>query len=558
ARRVPPLRRADAPARMKTPRRRFLSVLGGALLSRAVRAEDALFSGTPAPDDPLELLYSRRLSFSGGEPLITVRVLEGRQQIVFIPKGPLTARVRSRSGEMTTAVAGGASGRWTLQLLESSQGAGASWVELEQLRYDDKQGLQKAREDWAAKRVAIRIATVGEAYGIAGHVVDTRKYSVLADGDGTEAAARQKAQDLQARLGLRVQIRRELATRPGARIELRDPRGNSAAIGESAVELRTDSGLTVEQVEYGMGYSFHGYEDRTCPERLFATVDGSGSLALVAAVGMERLVRGVVTSEIFARAHAEALKAQAVTARGEVLAKIGARHLGDPYLLCAEQHCQVYKGIAAEERGTDTAVDATRGEALFAQRKLVDSVYSAVCGGCTEDHDAVWGGPPDPSLRGRPDFDLKDPRMSLFVSGIGAALVSRFVRLDPVPSYCAISGVARPDKVRWKRTFTQHEVDDLCGSLNVGTVKKLMVEGRGVSGRARALKVEGSRASARVYGELAVRRLFKNLNSGMFVVEKTASDWAFTGGGWGHGSGMCQTGAIGRARGGATYREILG
>src|SRR5207248_9965064 len=278
---VPPLRRADAPARMKTPRRRFLSVLGGALVARALHAERDLFSGMPAPDDPLELLYSRRLSFSGGEPLITVRVLEGRQQIVFVPKAPLTVRVRSRSGEMTTAVAGGASGRWTLQLLESSQGAGASWVELEQLRYDDKQGLQKAREDWAAKRVAIRIATVGEAYGIAGHVVDTRKYSVLADGDGTEAAARQKAQDLQARLGVRVQIRRELAIRPRARIELRDPRGNSAGIGESAVELRADAGLTVELVEYGMGYSFHGYEDRTYPERLFATVDGSGSLALV-------------------------------------------------------------------------------------------------------------------------------------------------------------------------------------------------------------------------------------------------------------------------------------
>src|SRR5207248_880204 len=160
--------------------------------------------------------------------------------------------------------------------------------------------------------------------------------------------------------------------------------------------LRTDSGLTVEQVEYGMGYSFHGYEDRTYPERLFATVDGSGSLALVAAVGMERLVRGVVPSEIFARAHAEALKAQAVTARGEVLAKIGARHLGDPYLLCAEQHCQVYKGIAAEDPGTDAAVDATRGEALFASAeggsRLVDSVYSAVCGGFTEDNDAVWRG----------------------------------------------------------------------------------------------------------------------------------------------------------------------
>src|SRR3989449_8721795 len=104
-----------------------------------------------------------------------------------------------------------------------------------------------------------------------------------------------------------------------------------------------------------MGYSFHGYETRTYPGRLFATVDAYGSLALVAAVGMERLVKGVVPSEIFARAHLEALKAQAVTARGEVLAKIGARHLGDPCLLCSEQHCQGYQGVAAEEASTGAA-----------------------------------------------------------------------------------------------------------------------------------------------------------------------------------------------------------
>src|SRR2546422_5337099 len=309
---------------------------------------------------------------------------------------------------METVVAGGGPGRWTLQLLEGSPGAGASWVELEQLRYEDKRGVQGAREEWAAKGVAVRVATVGEAYGIAGHVVDTRRYAILAEGDATEARARRQTQELQARFGTRVQIRREIAVRPQARIELRDPRGNSVGIGESAIELRASSGITVEQVEYGMGYSFHGYETRTYPGRLFATVDASGSLALVAAVEMERLVKGVVPSEIFARAHLEALKAQAVTARGEVLAKIGARHLGDPYLLCAEQHCQVYKGVAAEEASTGAAVDATRGEALFAERngqsRLVDSVYSAVCGGGTGEKNAAWGGPPGPPPRGGAGF----------------------------------------------------------------------------------------------------------------------------------------------------------
>ncbi|HEY4882363.1 MAG TPA: hypothetical protein VII08_01880, partial [Myxococcales bacterium] len=172
---------------MNTPRRSFLSFLGGALLSRAVPAQDDLFSGAPAPDDPLELLYSRRLAFAGGEPLITVRVLEGRHQIVVSPQGPLTALARTDSGESRTAVSEGVAGRWTLQLLETAPGAGAAWVELEQLRYDDKNGLQKARDEWAARGVRVRVATVGEAYGIAGHVVDTRRYALLAEGDATEA-----------------------------------------------------------------------------------------------------------------------------------------------------------------------------------------------------------------------------------------------------------------------------------------------------------------------------------------------------------------------------------
>ena len=64
---------------------------------------------------------------------------------------------------------------------------GATWVELEQLRFDDKSAMQHAREQWAEKGVPVRVATVGEAYGIAGHVVDTRRYSILAEGDARDA-----------------------------------------------------------------------------------------------------------------------------------------------------------------------------------------------------------------------------------------------------------------------------------------------------------------------------------------------------------------------------------
>src|SRR5260370_19690631 len=108
---------------------------------------------------------------------------------------------------------------------------------------------------------------------------------------------------------------------------------------------------------------------------------------------------------MFPRAPFEALKAQAVAARGEVLAKIGTRHLADPYFLCAEQHCAVYRGISGETPTTNAAVDATRGVALFSpDGHLVNAVYSAVCGRHTETNEVLWGGLPDANTPGKPDF----------------------------------------------------------------------------------------------------------------------------------------------------------
>ena len=106
----------------------------------------------------------------------------------------------------------------------------------------------------------------------------------------------------------------------------------------------------------------------------------------------------------------EALKAQAVVARGEVFAKIGSRHFLDPYLLCASTHCQVYAGAGVENARTSRAVRSTRGELLFSGPRLVDSVYSASCGGHTEDNDIVWSDPPRKSLRGRPDMEPEEAK----------------------------------------------------------------------------------------------------------------------------------------------------
>ena len=94
-------------------------------------------------------------------------------------------------------------------------------------------------------------------------------------------------------------------------------------------------------------------------------------------------------------------------------------------------------------------------------------------------------------------------------------------------------------------------------------MQAMVVDERGVSGRATLLTLSGTLGATQLRGELNIRRQFGMLNSAMFLVEPErngtghVTGWTFRGGGWGHGVGMCQTGAIGRAEAGQSHRDIL-
>jgi SpoIID/LytB domain protein len=275
------------------------------------------------------------------------------------------------------------------------------------------------------------------------------------------------------------------------------------------------------------------------------------------AIPLEELLRGLVPSEIPAGAPREALRAQAVTARSNVLAQIGTRHLTDPYVLCSEVHCQAYRGVAAQAAATDGAVEHTRGEALFgkADRALVDTVYSAVCGGHGEDNDAVWPTAPNANLRGHPDLPARQAMR--WQGGLRDERRLRAFLASAPPGWCARARGVRKDRYRWERRLDPPALERIGDLLDVGRVVSLDVRRRGSSGRARALAVKGERGSAVVEGELRIRRVLDNLPSAMFVVERAGGALVLRGGGWGHGAGMCQWGAIGRAEAGQDYREIL-
>jgi SpoIID/LytB domain protein len=514
----------------------------------------------PADDEslpPPDALITRRLDFKNGSPLVPVRLMEGNSEVTLVGRGRLRFRL---PGTPERFVEGPPGMSWTVRRTSGQPAVIVARIQVLEVPFNDKVGLLTAQAEWKDRGLVLKERVLGDVYGIAGKVIDNRRYVLLVDQPPAppDSLARQQ-QEILTKFQVRTSLLEEVKTKGSVTMELVDGNGAVAATVKDTLTAEAPDGAPIEvkRVEYNVGYENHNFEDRAYRGSILLTADRKGTIAVVNQVDLEDLLKGLVPSEIFAKAHPEALKAQAVTARGEVLAKIGLKHLADPYLLCTEQHCAVYRGVSGEAASTNAAVEATRGEAAFdANGRLVDTVYSAVCGGHTENNEAVWGGVPNPSLRGRPDV------MPGQTASVSPKDLHAFLTADQRHA-CKVSSFAQPSKYRWEKRFTAKEIDEKLAAYGVGHVMAMRVAERGVSGRARLLQISGDEGATTLRGELTIRRAFGMLNSAMFEVraERDAKGrptaWIFTGGGWGHGVGMCQTGAIGRAEAGQTYRQIL-
>ena len=209
---------------------------------------------------------------------------------------------------------------------------------------------------------------------------------------------------------------------------------------------------------------------------------------------------------------------------------------------------QVYGGADAEQVVTDLAIRATAGEVLTVGGRVVSAPFHAVCGGTTAAPDEVWRGTtPEPHLRSVRDVDPRTGR-----------------------AWCEFA-----PRSRWSRTFT-------AAALEASLARWVRAQGGGdAPGRVRAARIARTTGSGRV-GTLAletdggrlelrgndIRFALRQaggeiLSSTYFSVEPTVgrdgrlAELTLRGTGYGHGVGMCQWGAIGRARAGQDYRRIL-
>jgi SpoIID/LytB domain protein len=512
------------------------------------RAADE-FSGA----DKLRVLYSAEFRFTqDGLPMVPVAIAEGLSGVVIsaasgglrlLPEGDGGPEVRAPNNDEA----------WQIRAQGTSPAKLRYWTIV--WRRGAGQGGQAAEQArlWKERGEKPRVFEQGTLFGVAGEVLDRRE-TLVAVGPLPSFEEADKASERLAR-------KAPLAG-SGVYTELVDrPHGQLEAVGlKSGVKVRNE-GVLWFAANGDVPLRVEGQGANAKPPgaffgRIYVTIDRRGTLAVVNAVPEDRLLAGLVPAEIFPGAPEEALKAQAVAARGELLTKIGTRHAGDPYRLCAQTHCQVYSGAGRETPRTTAAVTATRGEVLFTAdgKDLVDTVYSANCGGHTEHDENVWPDmPPYPSLRGHRDTA---PGSDPFAAGINADNVARFISEAP-RSWCGVARLGAGERFRWTVTRSPADLARLLASYKLGEVKTIEVLDRGISGRARAIRITGATRSEVIRGELRIRQTFGGLRSSLFVVEVQGGSATFRGAGFGHGVGLCQTGSIGMAEAGKSYREIL-
>lgn len=334
--------------------------------------------------------------------------------------------------------------------------------------------------------------------------------------------------------------------------------GKIVARGNNRLQIVPAATVLLSRVEFARGYSWHGFADRSYRGVMDIGWGARNALDAILITNLESLIAGVVPSEISSKAAIGALQAQAVAARGEILAKVGLRHLHEGFDFCAEQHCQVFAGETGEVQSMAAAIAPTQGMILHSpEGNIVDAVYGANCGGHTEANHLVWTSPPDPQLSGiwdgnppmKPDLS-KEENVSTFI-------------LKPPPSHCGDPSVEGGDKFRWEKTLTGKEWTEVEERGKVGRLREVKDLARGGSGRLTRLTLVGENGLKSVMKELPIRKLFGGLRSACFIV-----DWKrdpqgfltgarFRGAGWGHGVGMCQTGAQSLAKRGVGFERIL-
>ncbi len=298
----------------------------------------------------------------------------------------------------------------------------------------------------------------------------------------------------------------------------------------------------------------------------------TGGLTLVNQVGLESYLCGVVPWEIGRHGSEKkaALAAQAVAARTYTISHLRSRR-SRGFDVYASVMDQVYKGSRHEDILCNEAIEETAGLVLESNGDLVDAYYSACCGGHSSRVEKVWPRKAESYLVNHLDSAGKghkafcsESKYFHWVENWSAGRLEEILQ-ETLPAYVAY--MTKGERPAWARpSFTSRKAGvDL---KNPGKLLDLDITDYTPSGRIAELQISMEAGIYHVRGD-RVRWVLAPasgkpviLRSAGFELEKVRRDGQLTeisarGRGFGHGIGLCQTGALAMAAQGYSAQEIL-
>lgn len=350
-------------------------------------------------------------------------------------------------------------------------------------------------------------------------------------------------------------------------------------------QLSEDSSIIVENLSIGKGFHWQTTISSRFSGDFEVSRSKAGHFESYNIIPIEKYIESVITSEMNLNASKEFLKAHAIISRGWALGKLlkvnradnsGKINEPDKIIiwedtgdhndcdLCNDDHCQRYQGFTGDTPlygKIKEIVDETRGMILVDQSgNLADTRFSKCCGGTTELFSNCWQ-----------DIDYNylpvqsDPWCDLSKisdSERTKILASSFKDYDS-------NAVGQP----WIATV---DLDLLTKKIlklynrNLGVITSIRPVKRSPSGRIIELDIIGENSHLIIGKELAIRRLLSDtcLRSSAFICNYAPQSnpknrfislrsVSSPGTAWGHGVGLCQTGAAVMASKGASAIDIL-
>jgi len=270
-----------------------------------------------------------------------------------------------------------------------------------------------------------------------------------------------------------------------------------------------------------------------------------GKFSVANHIDVEQYLRGVVPLEIGKRPESliEALKAQAVAARTYTYKRMLERQ-NAPFDMAATVQDQVYGGADSEYRESDLAIKMTEDLIMVFKDSLINAYYHSTCGGKTANIEDVWEKPYCSYLRSVSDLDPSGQ------------------------PYCQIS-----PRFNWQEKWTNSIFFDQIRNnllklfpekVLQGPIKEITVKEYFPCGRVKRCVFSGNNWTVDIGGDrlrFIIRRDTPDksiLRSANFkIVSLCPNEVLINGTGYGHGVGMCQMGAIGRAAANQSFEEIL-